>query len=185
MIPGNGGTLLGHIARLQLDQIFNHDIPKATGFAARESKVLRDGWYKLEPVLQSTLLHGTGILAEIGRDLDAVPESVVNGILSKFTDITKEDLNSSLAKLQGVFTGVEAALDQDAATSVKNLDAYIKTQLSLGHVVDSILSIASQALAVILNPTSQIGIIATYAETAYQLIKKLFGGSSQTPVPAT
>lgn len=174
-IAGDGRTFAHHILTLNLDEVFHHDIPKATGFAAREARILQDGWNKLDITIQNALLHGTGILDTIGADLTAAPDVVVNAILSKFTDITKEDLQAWLAKVQGIFTGVAAIPNQDAETTVKNLQAYITAHVAAGSKIGGILSLLAQGLAVIINPTSIIAQIATYSETAYQIIKSLFG----------
>jgi len=176
-IPGDGKTFLNHVLHLNLDEVFHHDIPKVLGLAETESQILKDSWAKLEPNVQTALLHGTGIVNEIAADLNSPAASVVDSILAKFTDLKVEDLAPLLAKLQVELTSIDAIPNQDAATTIENLQKYIQSKVSTGSILGSILSRAAQALAVIINPTSVIGQIATYAETAYQIIKSLFNKS--------
>lgn len=174
-IAGDGKTFAHHILTLNLEQVFHHDIPKATGYASHEAKVLKAGWEKLDIVTQNALLHGTGILKIVADDLDAVPTDIANTILGKFTDVTKEDLQVWLGKVTAIFTGVAAIPNADLETTIKNLQDYLKGKLKDGSELNSILSAASQILAVIINPDAIIAQIATYAETAYQIIKSIFG----------
>lgn len=175
IVPGDGFTFAHHVLTLNLDEVFHYDLPKVLGFQKREAKVLRDGWAKLDITVQNALLHGTGILDTIAQDLNAVPKTVVDNILTRFTDTKIEDLQVWLAQVQGVFTGVAAIPNQDVETTIKNLQDYIKSSVDIGPKLGCILSLLAQGLAIVINPVSAVGQIATYTETAYQIIKSVFG----------
>lgn len=169
-IAGDGKTFAGHLIKGNFDQIFHHDLPKVLNLGSKEAKALRDGWNKLSSELQNALVHGSGIVDTIANDVNALPTDVINGILSKFTDVKIEDLTPWLAKVQGVFTGVTAAVDQDAATTIANLQEYFK-QFE-GTQLGGILSTVAQILASVIAPDSIFAQIATYIETAYQVFIK-------------
>lgn len=173
IIAGDGKTFAGHLLHLNFKQVFQHDIPKLLNLAETESEAIQKGWEKLDESVKSSLLHGSGIINEIAADLDKAPKDVIDSVLAKFTDIKVEDLEAWLPKIQEVFTGVSASIDQDAATTILNLQAYFK-QFE-GTKLNGILSWISQALATIIKPDNIIAQVATYIEPAYQFIKVLFG----------
>lgn len=163
-------TFGGHLIHGEFDAIFNHDIPIVLGLLNRQAKILKDGWNKLAPEVQGAFVGGSGIIDTIAKNLDALPEDVINNILAKFTTIKVEDLTAWLAKVQGVFTGVEATVDQDLATTITNLQAYFKQYENT--VIGNILSIAAQILISIISPSTIPAQISTYKEIAYRVFVK-------------
>lgn len=168
---GDGKTFAGHLIKGNFDQIFHHDIPKVLNLGSKEAKALRDGWNKLSPTLQTGLVHASSIVDEIVKTANAIPADVVNNILSKFTDLKIESLTAWLAEAQGMITGVNAAIDQDAATSIANLQAYFTKYFGSSKLA-GILSTGAQILTSIIAPDSIFAQIATYIETAYQVFVK-------------
>lgn len=163
-------TFAGHLIHGEFDAIFNHDIPILLGLANKEAKIIKDGWNKLAPEVQSAFVGGSGIIDTIANSLNSLPQDVINSILAKFTSIKVEDLTVWLAKVQGVFTGVEATVDQDLATTIVNLQAYFKKYENT--VIGNILSIASQILISIISPSTIPAQISTYKEIAYRVFVK-------------
>lgn len=166
-IPGDGKTFAHHLIVGNFNEIFHHDIPIVLGLVDHEAKVLRDGWNKLEPQIQTAMVHGSGIIDEIANDLDKAPATVIDNILSKFTNVKVEDLKPWLAKVQGVFTGIEAIPDQDLATTIENLQEYFKKYV--GPKFGDVLSTAAQILTSFIAPDLLFSKIATYITIAYRI----------------
>lgn len=163
-------TFAGHLIHGEFVDIFNHDIPILLGLADREAKALQDGWNKLEPQLQTSLVHASGVMDTIATNLDGTGAEVLDSILAKFTDLKVENLKPWLAKVQGVFTGISAIEDQDVEVTITNLQTYLKQydQTVIGHI----LSVVSQVFAAIIKPGSLASQIATYMPIAYHTFVK-------------
>jgi hypothetical protein len=107
-------------------------------------------WHKLEPEVQSALIHGSGIIKIINDNIDKVPDEVFALIQQKYPDITKENLESALQKVNTDLGIAGTIASQDLLTSIKNLQIYLGSLK--GKFWETASSILSQSIAIIFAP---------------------------------
>lgn len=126
-------------------------------------------WRKLEPEVQAALIHGSGVIDIINKNLDQTPEFVWELIQKKFPDITKENLQVGLQKVNDDFKIAEGIDNPDLLTLIKNLQTYLASLK--GQFWQKASSFISQTLAIVLAPNeTEFAKIVSFIEFVYRTI---------------
>lgn len=123
-------------------------------------------WNRVEPEVQTALIHGSGVIDTINRNLDLIPDSVLNLILQRFPDLTREKLEEGLKKVAEALKIAGQTEDADLLTTIKNLQAYLSSLQ--GNFWQAVSSILAQVLAIAFAPPgTQFAKIALLIEFVY------------------
>lgn len=129
-------------------------------------------WNKLEPEIQTALLHGSGVIAIVNENLDKTPDFVFELIQKKFPDLTEEKLKAGLVKVNEAFKIAEDINNADLLTLLKNLQTFLSSlHGSFWEGVSSTLAqLLSIALAPEMTPFAKISLLAEFVYNKF--IKK-------------
>ncbi len=106
-------------------------------------------WHKLEPEIQTALLKGSGIIHIVNENLEGSPMYVVELIGQKL-GLKEDEIKKALDHASSII-GIAQGIDSpDLETTMKNLQAYLKTKQ--GNVWQTASSILAQILSVALAP---------------------------------
>lgn len=83
-------------------------------------------WNKLEPAVQNSILHGSGVVEAINRNLDKTPDFIINLIKSKYPSFDLEKLKLGIAEITKGLNIASDIEDPDLETMVANLQVYLK-----------------------------------------------------------
>lgn len=111
-------------------------------------------WNKVEPEVQAALIHGSGVIDIINRNLTAIPADVVTLIQTKFPDLDVVKLQIGLQAVTTQLTKIQAVPDQDLATTIQNLQTYLSGLQ--GNFWEGASSTLAQLLSIVLAPQETI-----------------------------
>lgn len=111
-------------------------------------------WHNLEPEVQKALLHGSGVIDIVNKNLDATPDFVWEIIQKKFPDITEDKLKEGLSKINADFKIAEENLSDDLPTLIGNLQKYLATLK--GKFWEAASSTLAQILSAIFAPEQTV-----------------------------
>ncbi len=107
-------------------------------------------WDKLEPQVQTALVHGSGVINVVNENLQKTPDEVFALITQKYPDLTKENLTAGLSKISNSFAIAEGVDNPDLLTLIENLQKYLSgLQGSFWQAASSTIA---QLLAIALAP---------------------------------
>jgi hypothetical protein len=118
---------------------------------------------------KDALIHGSGVLDFINKEIGKLPEEVEAGILAAFPDINADSLKSGLL---AICKALNIGVDENSITDIiSKLQAHI-TSLQ-GNVWDAIMNGAANILAIFLAPAgTKFAAISTLMEYVYQTFFK-------------
>jgi hypothetical protein len=128
-------------------------------------------WNKLEPEVQTALVHGTGVIDIINKNVAATPDIVWELIQKKFPDLTKDKVEGALAKATQDLKVAESIANPDVLTSIKNLQTYFAGLK--GKFWQGASSTISQLLAIALAPDeTPFAKVVQFVEWVYRKFHK-------------
>lgn len=83
-------------------------------------------WNKIDPVVQKSILHGSGVVEVINRNIDQTPKFIIDLIKNKFPDFDIAKLKLGMAEISKGLNIASDIEDPDLETMVANLQAYLK-----------------------------------------------------------
>lgn len=124
-------------------------------------------WNKLEPEVQTALVHGSGVIDIINRNLSAIPADIITLIQTKYPDLDVIKLKTGLQAVTTQLTKIEAIPDQDLTKTIQNLQAYLSGLQ--GKFWEGASSTLAQLLSIVLAPEETIfAKIASLIEYVYR-----------------
>ncbi len=79
-------------------------------------------WDKLSPEVKAALEHGSGIVAIVNKNIDAIPDVILAEIQKKYPDLSIDKLKEGL---DAVSSALNLVIDPDIIVTIQNIQKYL------------------------------------------------------------
>lgn len=126
-------------------------------------------WKKVSPEVRNALLQGSGIVAIINKNIDQLPDFVLDLILKQYPDLPVEKIKEVLLEV-GKVTNIE--ISDDILVTIQNVQKYLSERTGKVWAIAS--DTLAKVIAVFLAPkdTKVASIISLIVFVYHRFIKK-------------